>query len=146
MKNKSSNSPKKNLTMEEITKQLEEVMFRKRIKPPSKEELKNIDSLGKFFKDQREKGKCLLWCCPICRNKIKEITSIVQIKDLLSSFQERTVHNKCKNKHRNWFYIKGATLVFKAEVSTDNIEEKGKKWFSLTGKEYKKKSTRRHLT
>jgi len=102
------------------------------IKSPTQKEYKYLESLDDFLKEKKEKGKCFLWRCPICGKPIKEITSSGQIKQLLINFQKGTLNNKCKNKHRNWFYPKDNNLIFKAEVDIENIKAKGGKWFALT--------------
>jgi hypothetical protein len=119
------------LTLREIDDKLMEVLS-EGIEPPTQKELKRIDSLKTFFEKQKEEGKCLRWQCPLCGKFIREITSSGQIKDLLINFQKDTLHIKCKNKHRNWFYLKGDNLIFKAVTESRDAQKQSEKSFALT--------------
>jgi hypothetical protein len=135
MKNKTQNQKihgvSDKLTLKEIDDKLMELLS-EGIKPPTQKELKRVDSLKTFFEKQKEEGKYLRWQCPLCGKFIREITGSGQIKDLLINFQKDTLHIKCKNKHRNWFYLKGDNLIFKAVTESRDAQRQSEKSFALT--------------
>jgi len=129
-KNQKTHGISDKLALKEIDDKLIKLLS-EGIKPPTKKELKRVDSLKTFFEKQREGGKYLRWECPLCGKFIREITSSGQIKDLLINFQKDTLHIKCKNKHRNWFYLKGDNLIFKAVTESRGTKKLSEKSFAL---------------